>query len=201
MGVLMPLLHRVASGPRGLALLLLVALVALGGASEGRADTTRYRVQSDGSQLGFHATSRLANADGRFTRFSGEVLADPADLASGRVRVSIEAASIETGIGRRDNHLRSEGFLYVERFPTITFESTRVERDGGHLVLMGRLSIRGVTREVRVPVEVSVADGRLEARGRFDINREDFGVSYDSMLNPIGQRVRIDFALRAQAIR
>jgi polyisoprenoid-binding protein YceI len=97
--------------------------------------------------------------------------------------------------------LRSEGFLYVERFPTITFESTRVERDGGHLVLVGRLSIRGVTREVRVPVEVSVADGRLEARGRFDINREDFGVSYDSMLNPIGQRVRIDFALRAQAIR
>lgn len=197
----MPRPHRVAPGARRLALLLLVALVTLGGATEARADITRYRVQSDGSQLGFHATSRLANADGRFTRFSGEVLADPADLAGGRVRVSIEAASIDTGIGRRDNHLRSEDFLYVERFPTITFESTRVERDGGRLVLVGRLSIRGVTRDVRVPVDVNVTDGKLEARGRFDINREDYGVRYDSTLNPIGQRVRIDFALRAQAIR
>jgi polyisoprenoid-binding protein YceI len=115
--------------------------------------------------------------------------------------VSIEAASIDTGIGRRDNHLRSEDFLYVERFPTITFESTRVERDGGRLVLVGPLTLRGVTREVRVPVEVSVADGRLEARGRFEINRDEYGVSYDSILNPIGQKVRIDFALRAQAIR
>src|SRR5215510_12180735 len=111
---------RFARAPRGLALLLVLALGALTGPSDARADTTRFRVLSEGSQLGFHATSRLANADGRFTRFAGEVLADPVDLASGRVRVSIEAASIDTGIGRRDNHLRSEDFLYVERFPTIT---------------------------------------------------------------------------------
>jgi polyisoprenoid-binding protein YceI len=193
--------YRFARAPRGLALLLAVALAALAGTSVARADTTRFRVLTETSQLGFHATSRLANADGRFTRFAGEVLADPADLASGRVRVSIEAASLDTGIGRRDNHLRSEDFLYVERFPAITFESTRVEGDGGRLVLVGRLTLRGVTREVRVPVEVSVADGRLEARGRFDINRGDYGVSYDSVLNPIGQKIRIDFALRAQAIR
>jgi polyisoprenoid-binding protein YceI len=193
--------YRFARALRGLALLLAVALAALAGPSEVRADTTRFRVLTEASQLGFHATSRLANADGRFSRFAGEVVADPADLASGRVRVSIEAASIDTGIGRRDNHLRSEDFLYVERFPTITFESTRVERDGGRLVLVGPLTLRGVTREVRVPVEVSVADGRLEARGRFEINRDEYGVSYDSILNPIGQKVRIDFALRAQAIR
>jgi polyisoprenoid-binding protein YceI len=66
---------------------------------------------------------------------------------------------------------------------------------------VGQLTLRGVTREVRVPVEVNVVDGRLEARGRFEINRDDYGVSYDSVLNPIGQKVRIDFALRAQAVR
>jgi len=192
--------YRFAHGARRFALLLAVTLVVLG-PSDARADATRFRVLTEASRLGFHATSRLANADGRFSRFAGEVLADPTNLASGRVRVSIEAASIDTGIGRRDNHLRSEDFLYVERFPTITFESTRVERDGARLLLVGRLTLRGVTREVRVPVEVSVADGRLEARGRFEINRDDYGVSYDSVLNPIGQRVRIDFALRAQAVR
>jgi polyisoprenoid-binding protein YceI len=193
--------YRFARSLRGLALGLVVAVTALVGPSGARADTTRFRVQTEASQLGFHATSRLANADGRFTRFAGEVLTDPADLASGRVRVSIEAASLETGIGRRDNHLRSEDFLYVQRFPSITFESTRMDRDGGRLVLVGQLTLRGVTREVRVPVEVNVVDGRLEARGRFEINRDDYGVSYDSVLNPIGQKVRIDFALRAQAVR
>ena len=192
--------YRFAHKARRFALLVAATFVALG-PSDARADTTRFRVLIEASQLGFRATSRLANADGRFTRFSGEVFADPADLATGRVRMSIEAASIDTGIGRRDNHLRSEDFLYVERFPTITFESTRVEGDGGRLVLVGRLTLRGVTREVRVPVEVSVSDGRLEARGRFDINRDDYGVSYDSVLNPIGQKVRIDFSLRAQALR
>ena len=185
---------------RAFAWAIACALAALAAAATARAEATRFRVLTDSSELGFHATSRLANADGRFTRFSGEVLADPSDFTHGRVNMTIEAASLDTGIRRRDNHLRSEDFLYVERFPGITFESTRIEGGGGRLVLVGRLTVRGVTREVTVPVEVRMANGRLEARGRLDINRGDYGISYDSVLNPIGQRVRVDFAFRAQAV-
>ncbi|HKZ05624.1 MAG TPA: YceI family protein [Methylomirabilota bacterium] len=161
----------------------------------------RFRVVPEASELGFHATSRLANADGRFSRFDGEVLADPVDLSTARVSMKVEAASIDTGIRRRDDHLRSEDFLHVDRFPAITFQSTHVEATGRRLVLTGRLTLRGVTKEIVVSMEVSVTGDRLEARGQLDINRGDYGINYHSSLNPIGQRVRIRFAFRAQAVR
>jgi polyisoprenoid-binding protein YceI len=87
----------------------------------------------------------------------------------------------------------------VERFPAITFESVRVEGAGRRVLLVGRLTLLGVTKEVTVPVEVSVVGGRVEARGQFDIKRTDYGIRYESFMNPIGDRVRIEFAFRAQA--
>jgi polyisoprenoid-binding protein YceI len=182
-------------------ILALLALALAAAPASAEAASLRFRVLPEASELGFHATSRLANADGRFARFGGEVLADPADLSSARVSMKIEAASIDTGIRRRDDHLRSEDFLHVDRFPAITFESSRVERSERRLVLVGRLTLRGVTKEIAVPIEVNVAGDRLEARGGIDINRGDYGINYDSSLNPIGQRVRIQFAFRAQAVR
>lgn len=190
---------RFALAARIIPALLAVALAAAPAPAE--AAPLRFRVLPEASALGFHATSRLANADGRFARFDGEVLADPADLSTARVSIKVEAASIDTGIGRRDNHLRSEDFLHVDRFPAITFESTRVERSERRLVLVGRLTLRGVTKEITVPMQVTVTGDRLDARGQLDINRGDYGINYDSALNPIGQRVRIQFAFRAQAVR
>jgi polyisoprenoid-binding protein YceI len=179
----------------------LALVVALANAVPSGAEPMRFRILTEASELVFHATSRLVNADGRFTRFTGEAVVDPADLASALVSVTIDAASLDTGIRRRDDHLRSEDFFHVERFPTITFESTRVEGSGRRLVVVGRLTLRGITREVAVPLEVDVSGGKLEARGRLQINRGDYGIIYDSALNPIGQRVRIDFTFRAQAVR
>lgn len=173
--------------------------IALGAPAPAGAEPVRYRILPEASKLGFHATSRLANADGRFQRFGGEVVVDPADLTTARIAVKVDAASIDTGIGKRDNHLRSEDFLHVERFPAITFESVRVEGAGRRVLLVGRLTLHGVTKEVTVPVEVSVAAGRVEARGQFDIKRTDYGIRYESFMNPIGDRVRIEFAFRAQA--
>src|SRR5262252_10020672 len=68
------------------------------------ADGIRYRIQPEASEVTFRATSRLMNADGRFHRVSGEVTVDPQNLATARISLSIEAASIDTGIGLRDNH-------------------------------------------------------------------------------------------------
>jgi polyisoprenoid-binding protein YceI len=163
------------------------------------AEVTRFRIQPEASELTFHATSRLMNADGRFSRFAGDVTVDPADFKTARVTVSVEAASLDTGIARRDRHLRSEDFFEVEKFPAITFDSLRVEGAGRRLLVVGRLTLRGVAREVRVPVDVSVEGNRLEARGQFDVKRTDHGMTYDSVVNPVGDRVRIEFAFRGQA--
>ena len=182
----------------GLLLGLLLDMV-LAVAAPLHAEVTRFRIQPEASQLTFHATSRLMNADGRFSRFAGDVTVDPADLKTASVTVSVEAASLDTGIARRDRHLRSEDFFDVEKFPAITFESLRVEGAGRRLLVVGRLTLHGVTREMRVPVDVSVAGNRLEARGQFDVKRTDHHMTYDSAVNPVGDRVRIEFTFRGQA--
>ncbi len=147
----------------------------------------------------FRATSRLMNADGRFHRLSGEIVVDPKDFTTSKVTLSIEAGSIDTGIGMRDSHLRSEDFFDIRKFPTITFESQRVEGAGRRANVYGQLTVHGVTREIAVPVEVSMSDLALVATGEFIINRRDYGITYQSFVNPIGNDVRIAFAFRARA--
>jgi polyisoprenoid-binding protein YceI len=163
------------------------------------ADTVRYRIQPETSALTFKATSRLMDADGKFHRFSGEVTADPTDPTTARVTLSVDAASIDTGIARRDRHLRSDDFFHVERFPTITFESLRVEPAGQRFNVVGRLSVHGITREVTVPLDVELTSAALTARGEFVIKRTDYGIDYQSLLNPIGDVVRVAFLFRGRA--
>jgi polyisoprenoid-binding protein YceI len=163
------------------------------------ADAVRFRVQPEGSEVTFRATSRFMNAEGRFQRLSGQVVVDAKDLATAKVTLSIEAGSIDTGIAMRDNHLRSEDFFDIRKFPTITFESERVEGSGQHVNVFGQLTIHGVTREIAVPVEVSMSDVALVASGEFVINRRDYGLVYESFLNPIGDDVRVSFTFRARA--
>jgi polyisoprenoid-binding protein YceI len=184
-------------GRRGLPALLLLTLVWTQGSATARADTVRFRIQPEASEVTFKASSRLMNADGRFHRLAGEVLVDPKDLSTAKVTLSIEAASIDTGITLRDNHLRSEDFFDARRFPTIAFESLRAEAAGGRAIVVGRLTLHGVTREITVPVDVALAAGALMASGELVVNRRDYGLSYDSFLNPIANDVRVAFTIRA----
>jgi len=179
-----------------LAAWVLVALFAPGPMVE--AEPTRFQIGPADSSLTFKATSFFMNADGRFGRFKGEVIVDPRDVAATRVRMTVEAASIDTGIRLRDTHLRSGDFFDVERFPAIVFESQRVEGTGASLRVVGRLTIRNVTREVAIPVEVELTADRMVARGEFVLNRQDYGLSYAFLLNPIGDTVRIAFVFRGK---
>lgn len=174
-----------------------LALAAWSGAAT--ADSLRFRVQPEASEVGFKATSRFMNANGKFSRFAGDVVVDPKDPTTAKVRVTIEAASIDTGIGMRDNHLRSSDFFDVERFPTVTFESQRVEMAGRRATVTGRLTMHGVTREIVAPVDVQMSETALVATGELVLNRNDYGINYSSFLNPIGNDVRVTFTFRARA--
>ena len=115
--------RRAIASPR----LILAPIIALVAATLviplATADVRRYAIQTEASELGFRATSRLMNADGRFHRFRGDVAVDPRDLATARISLSIEAASIDTGIGLRDTHLRSADFFDVDNYPELSFVS------------------------------------------------------------------------------
>ena len=173
----------------GLALLLL-------GASPTWADTVRYPLGPSHGHISFKASSRLVDADGTFHRFAGEVRVDPGALEQAVVSLAIEAASVDTGIQRRDDHLRSEDFFHVARSPQITFASRRVAPADGKVLVTGDLTLHGVSREVTVPVELELSAGALRARGEFTIRMSDYGMTYRSWFNPLRDEVRILFDLR-----
>ena len=106
--------------------------VGLGQAAE------RYSIVPQKSQLQFKGYSLLAKALGTFHRFSGEIVADAKQLHASHVRFVIEAASLDTANAKRDQHLRSKDFLFVDQYPTITFTSTALTRDGLTIYGAGR---------------------------------------------------------------
>ena len=144
----------------------------------------------------------ISTVRGRFGRVSGIVLMDPAELATASAEVSIDAASIDSGLAIRDDHLRSPEFLDVERYPVIGYRTAQVDllRPGIYAV-QGELSIRGVTREVSLSVESAglVTDPWGMQRAGFSattrIRRTDFGLTWNAALETggvaVGDEVRI----------
>ena len=128
----------------------------------------------------------ISTVRGNFTKLKGTVQYDPSDPAKGGVDVTIDAASIDTRNERRDNDLRSDHFFDVQKYPTLTFKSKRVESAGtGKLKVIGDLTIHGVTKEVPLEVEgpsnpVNDNHGHLHmgASGTTKVKRSDFGMTY-----------------------
>ncbi len=187
---------RPSRAGRWISIALVLAALVLPRAVE--AQPLRFRIQPEASEISFRATSRVMNADGHFSRFSGDVTVDPAALTSGRITLTIDAASLDTGIEMRDNHLRSSDFFDVARFPTVAFQSLRVEAAGRRATVVGRLTLHGVTREITVPIDVQITNTALVASGEFIVNRGEYGINYNSFVNPIGNEVRVAFTFRAR---
>jgi polyisoprenoid-binding protein YceI len=153
----------------------------------------------------------VAWVKGSFTTVSGNVEIDDADLTAAQARVSIDAASINTNNSKRDEHLRSEDFLAVADFPTITFVSSRViAADGIPRQLIGALTIRGTTREVTLdideltlPIKDPWGNTRRGVTATTEINRRDFGLTWNKALEAggvvVGDEVKI--ALDVELIR
>jgi polyisoprenoid-binding protein YceI len=124
----------------------------------------------------------VSDIEGKFDRFRGTVVLDERDITKSRVRITIDVASINTGVAKRDQDLRSGEFLDATRYPTITFASRKVEKVGdGKLRIGGDLTAHGVTRKVVLEVAGPDAETR-DPRGKVrrkasaagQINRRDF---------------------------
>lgn len=145
----------------------------------------------------------ISNVRGEFTNIGGSAIIDAIDPSKSSVEVSIDAASINTREPRRDAHLRSPDFLDVEKYPKITFRSTRVEKiEPEHLKVTGELTIHGVTKEVTLDIEgptppVKDPWGNIRAgiTGTTKINRKDFGLVWNALTEGgglvVGEEVKI----------
>jgi polyisoprenoid-binding protein YceI len=147
------------------------------------------------SQINFVADARFISCHGHFDKWQAEVNLDPTRIETSSVRITIDAASINTRIDRRDNHLRSKDFFWVEQHPTITFTSTGITKTGTRTYnVTGDLTLRGVTKQITIPVEhVFYENNRGRFKGTFQINRKEFGISFDSPMNSIADLVTVQF--------
>src|SRR5579863_7882825 len=136
----------------------------------------------------------ISNVKGQFTKVTGVMTLDETDLTKSRIEASIEAASVHTRDAQRDAHLKSADFLDVEKFPALSFKSTRVSVVGdGELAVEGDLSIRGVTRKVTFSVEGPTpptkdpwGNTRIGLSATTKINRKDFGLTWNAALETGG---------------
>jgi polyisoprenoid-binding protein YceI len=159
------------------------------------AGTTTYQIDPRHSSAGFGVTHlMISTVRGEFHGVTGTVVVDDADISKSTVNVTIDATSVDTREPDRDKHLKSEAFFDVAKYPTITFQSTKVERNAdGTLKVTGNLTIRGVTKTAvltatlpKAPIKDPWGLQRTAVSASTRINRQDFGVAWNQKLDSGG---------------
>ncbi|MFN2413139.1 MAG: YceI family protein, partial [Pyrinomonadaceae bacterium] len=149
-----------------------------------------YNFDKAHSAIGFRVKHMgLVEVPGYFRDFTGTVNYDAADVAKSTVEFIAKTTSVDTGVAGRDKHLRTSDFFDVEKYPDLTFKSTKIEKKGKNLLITGDLTIRGVTKSVSFPFEIAGwlppderSGGKMGVTAETTVNRRDFGVNYGSTL-------------------
>lgn len=135
-------------------LTLLAGLLLLSGSAMA---ADQYKIDPVHSNVGFAVKHMVVNTvHGRFNDWSGEIIYDDKDPAKSSVNVTIKTASINTENSDRDSHLKSPDFLDVQKFPEISFQSKSVDKQSDGFVAHGVLTIRGVSKNVDLPLRSMV---------------------------------------------
>ncbi|HXL73049.1 MAG TPA: YceI family protein [bacterium] len=153
-----------------------------------------YKIDPDHSSITFkvkHLT--ISTVMGKFSKFSGTFNFDEKNPTHSKVEVTIDPASVDTGVKGRDDHLRSDAFFEVETYPTATFKSTKVsEFTDSDFTIEGNLTLHGVTKPVvlKANYEGSIADDQGQTHAAFsaetEINRQDYGIDFSETLDKGG---------------
>lgn len=171
--------------------------------------TGSYTLDPTHTRLGFVARhAMVTKVRGSFGEFEASANLDFTEPANSSAVVVIQVASVETGQKARDEHLRTNDFFDVPSFPTWTFASTGVEVKGGdEFVLVGDLTIKDVTKSVRIDFEHTgtatdpFGNFRAGFEGRTTISRKDFGVTWNAPLEAggvmVGDKIVLEFDVSA----
>ena len=170
--------------------------------------TGDYTIDPAHTRLGFIARhAMVTKVRGQFKEFSGTAHVDPTTPANSKVDVAISASSVDTGSPDRDGHLLSGDFFGAAETPEMTFSSTDVSRDGTDWAITGDLSIKGTTKSVTIDFEeVGTAKDpfgnlRLGFEGSTTINRSDWGLSFNAVLETggvlVSEKIKLEFDISA----
>ena len=179
---------------------VLALLVAASGfAHAAGAQDLRFVKDAAHSEINFVAESRLLDAHGFWESWDADLMFNPTDWERSSVKITIDAKSVNTRVAMRDRHLRSNDFFAVDSFPQITFVSKIVNKiSDTRLNLTGDLTIRGVTKTITIPATLVFWDDAAKTgrvKGEFTVQRNDYGVGYNPVGNPIANDVAVSFNL------
>jgi polyisoprenoid-binding protein YceI len=178
-------------------------------ATDFRELTGTYTIDAAHSRFGFVARhAMVTKVRGAFNEFDGKAVIDGDDPAKSSVSVTLQVASVDTRNAQRDGHLRTNDFLDVETYPTITFNSTEITHEGGNdFVVTGDLTIKDVTRPISIPLEFQGAakdpfgNDRIGFEGSVVINRKDWGITWNAALETggvlVSEKVTLEFEISA----
>lgn len=176
------------------------------------ASAAPWSIDTDHSNVGFKVRHMMvSNVKGEFAKYGGVVDIDDKDVTRSRVEVTIDTASLNSGVAKRDEHLKSADFFDVAKYPTMTFVSKKVKKAGNdRLKVYGDLTLHGVTREVVLDVEgptKSYKDpwGNIKrgATATTRISRKDFGLTWNAAVESGGVVVgdEITIALEIELLK
>ena len=174
--------------------ILLAALMILAVAAGASAQTATWEIDASHSTIGFGVKHLMVSTvRGQFNSFTASMQTTGDDPATAKLTVSIDAASIDTRVAKRDEHLKSADFFEVAKFPTITFVSKKVEKTASGLKITGDLTMRDVTKEVVLevsditgPITDPYGNSRVGAHATTTVNRKDFGLKYNAAMETGG---------------
>jgi polyisoprenoid-binding protein YceI len=137
-----------------------------------------YTPTDAGSKVRFVIKNFGINTGGTFEGLVGSVVFDPANLAGASFNVSVDAKSVDTDLEARDNHLRKEEYFDVEKYPKLSFRSTKITTTNkeGYLYMFGVITIKNISKEISFPFKQTSKDDGILFEGEFKLNRRDFGV-------------------------
>lgn len=180
-----------------------ILALTLAFATAASAAPATWTIDQNHSEVGFSIRHFFSKVPGTFDKFSGSVVYDPKKPENSSVKVDIDPASINTKNEKRDNHLRSEDFFDVAKFPTLAFVSTKVTAAGENkLKVEGNLTMHGVTKPVTLDVTFLGAGPSREGEQRsgFEatakLDRKDFGILWNKTLDQGGTMLGDDVDIK-----
>ncbi|HXE94938.1 MAG TPA: YceI family protein [Dongiaceae bacterium] len=171
------------------------------------ASAATWNIDPDHSNVGFKVRHLMvSNVKGSFDKHTGVIDINDKDISKSKVQVTIDTASINTNVQKRDDHLRSADFFDVAKYPTMTFVSKKVAKAGkDKLKVTGDLTLHGITKEVVLDVEGPSKESkdpygniRSGAAATTKINRKDFGLVWNKALETGGVAVGEEVAINLE---
>lgn len=167
-----------------------------------------YKIDPAHSEVSFQIRHLLTNVRGHFNQYEGTVNLDPAKPETSKVEFKIKAESIDTGVADRDKHLRSGDFFETEKYPEITFTSTKIKKTGKDTYdVTGKFTMHGVTKEITLPVTFAgtAKDPWGNQRAGFSttttLDRKAYNINWNKAVDNggvlLGDDVKIDINLEA----